>query len=112
MGYLNETWLEGAPLRDRSHSPVKVSLERLSLNDWDKDNHIEAGLNIVREDGDYQHLLFTMNDLKRLLPDLLAPLADADLLRCFEAALALRRQTPAERDAAHETALLNSLVLK
>ena len=68
MGFINNQWLDGTPLRNRKHGPIsaKIVAEPVT-NDWDREHDVKASLCIRRSNGDYQYLLFTDDDLKSLV---------------------------------------------
>ena len=68
MGFLNNQWLEGGPLRARKHNPISVSISAEDIsNPWDVENKVQAALYLKRANGDYQHLLFTEQDTEALV---------------------------------------------
>lgn len=76
MGYLNNQWLDGAPLRNRKHVPISAAISSAPVTDsWDIEHEVKASLRIRRSNGDYQFLLFTEEDMKSLVD--IAASADA-----------------------------------
>lgn len=71
MGFLNKQWLKGSPERNRKHRPEKVAVTSESVsNAWDREHGIEGVVRIKGSNGNYQLLLFTGEELAKVLPTL------------------------------------------
>lgn len=108
MAFVSNQWLNrGENLRRRSYHPVAVGLTvEESYDDWSRENDVIVEIHAKRSTGEYQTLLLSRDDVdmitdlvvghasktgkKRQVRNLVASLADADLIGIFSQSLRQR----------------------
>ena len=92
MAFTNHSWLKGDAERDRGHELCKVTL-KISESTWSSNKEVKLAFLLTRDDGDYRVLRLTEEDIKILLPHLLAELSDSKIMACMRQAIALQQKT-------------------
>ena len=71
MAFLTNQWMKYLPDRIRSHTPISTDLKRDDITDeWCRSNKIKAAFRFVRENGDYQTVFLSTDDVALLLLEL------------------------------------------
>ena len=73
MAYITNQWLKGTIERSRGHHPLEVSFEASQANGkWDAEHMVVVDLCMTQNNGDYQSIYLTQNDLAYSLPFLVS----------------------------------------
>ena len=68
MAYITNQWLKGEIERNRGHHPLEVSFETCpARGKWDAEHMVVADLRMTQNNGDYQSIYLTQNDLAHSL---------------------------------------------